>query len=435
MSDALDVFLYGYHVGQIRRRAVEDYVLEYEATWAAADEAIPLSLSLPLATRTHTGRVVANFMDNLLPDNPEVRQRWATDAGLDNVEPFFLLREYGEDVAGAATFRAAGTPESGERKAINHSEIAERIRVLREDDTAWHQELMEVSGQFSLGGAQTKFSLARHHGSWFETRGADPSTHLFKPQVKGARDGELVEFVVMRTALMLGIPTARVELFDHDGQHSLVVERFDRRVEGDDVVRLHQEDVLQALGKPRLLKYESDRGPGIDDVAELLQKASDNDSRWRYATMLLFAWIVLSTDAHAKNYSLFIESDAAKLTPLYDASSVLPYLGADLDLDLASLRKRAGEQRLATRYGASHLARDVGRFELEMIARRCGMSADDLLAIVAVQLLEISDTVSDVASAMPSHLQTDTVARMVEWMPIRALQAAEALGIGGLLGS
>lgn len=433
VSEQLDIHMYGYRVGTLRRLATEDYVLEYDEDWADADESVPLSLSLPLVRRQHRGRVLADFVDNLLPDNPEVRQRWATDAGLDSVEPFFLLQEYGEDVAGAASFRTAGTSQLTARRAASESEIADRIREIRRDDTAWHDDRYPAPGQFSLGGAQRKFSLARYRGLWFETSGADASTHLFKPQVKDVPDGELIEFLVMRSASLLGIPTAGVELFVHDGEHSLVVERFDRRVEGDAAIRLHQEDMLQALGQPKLRKYEKHGGPGVDAIAGLLAQSADENSLRNYAAMVLFSWIVLSTDAHAKNYSVFVGADGARLTPMYDASSVLPYLGPDSTLDRASLLQRASNIELSVRLGASYRAGDVARFELDRIAQRCGIAADDLLALVAVQLIEMADVMSDVASDMPPHLQTATVARTVEWMPIRVKQAAEALGIGGLV--
>ena len=433
MTEQLDIHMYGYRIGALRRLATEDYALEYDEDWSDADESVPLSLSLPLSRRGHRGRVLVDFVDNLLPDNPEVRQRWATDAGLDTVEPFLLLREYGQDVAGAASFRPSGAAESSARRAITDAEIADRIREIRRDDTAWHDDRRPATGQFSLGGAQRKFSLARYAGLWFETAGADSSTHLFKPQVKGVPDGELVEYLVMRTAYLLGIPTASVELFVHEGEHSLVVERFDRRLEGDRAIRLHQEDLLQALGQPKLRKYEKHGGPGVDAIADLLSRVAEEDSLKRYAAMLFFSWIVLSTDAHAKNYSVFVGADGATLTPMYDASSVLPYLGRDLTLDQASLLERASNIELSVRYGASSIAGSVARFELERIAQRCGMAGDDLLALVAVQLIEISRVMSDVASDMPEHLQTDTVARAVEWMPIRVEQAAQALGIGGLV--
>jgi serine/threonine-protein kinase HipA len=375
---------------------------------------------------------VSDFVDNLLPDSPEVRERWATDIGLDTTEPFFLLRAYGDDVAGAASFRSPGATARNERRRIGDDAVAERIRNLRSDETAWHNENAPPDGQFSLGGAQRKFSLARHEGNWYETLGADPSTHLFKPQVTGVRDGELVEYLVMRAAASLGIPAANVELFEHGGEHSLVVERFDRRVEAGGVVRLHQEDVLQALGMPRLRKYEKNGGPGIDRVARLLAEEADPSSLERYAATLIFAWIVISTDGHAKNNSLFIQADGALLTPLYDASSVVPYLASDSDIDVESLLNRAAERQMALRYGASNLVGDVTAFELGRIASRCGLSDEDLMALTASFLVSISDAISDAASAMPTGLQTDVVGRTVEWMPIRARQAARAVGLAGL---
>ncbi|NEM90811.1 HipA domain-containing protein [Galbitalea soli] len=434
MSERLDVFLYGYPVGTLRRDGIELYVFDYDGEWATSDETTSLSLSMPLAQRTHSGRVVANFVDNLLPDNPEVRQRWATDAGLDSDEPFFLLQHYGQDVAGAISFRAPGAEAAGSRSAISDAEIAERIRQLTEDDTAWHDDRIATDGQFSLGGTQTKFSLAKHGSGWFETVGDDPSTHLFKPRVKGVPDGELIEFVVMRAAELLGIPTARVDLFIDGDQHSLVVERFDRIERAGDIIRLHQEDLVQSLGLPRLRKFESHGGPGIDRIMGLLRASSDQESRIRYAVLLMFSWLVLSTDAHAKNYSVFLQPDGAILTPLYDASSVIPYLSADRDTDVESILRRAGERKLAVRYGASYLAKDVARFELDAIARAAGMPGDDLLAATAVCLTSISATISEVATSLPAELQTDTVARLVAWMPVRVEQAARALGIDGILG-
>jgi serine/threonine-protein kinase HipA len=432
MTDELDVELYGYRVGRLIRAGVEEYELLYDAEWASSDVAVPLSLSLPLRNQRHRGRVVASFLDNLLPDSPDVRQRWATDARLDTTEPFFLLREYGEDVAGAVSFRPANVPSRTSRTPVDDDQIAERIRRLRADATAWHDDGQPTAGQFSLGGAQRKFSLARDNAGWSETTGTEPSTHLFKPQVDGLPDGELVEYLVMRTAQYLGIATAEVDIFDHGDEHSLIVTRFDRRVEHGRAIRLHQEDLLQSLGVPRLLKYEANGGPGIDAISRLLKKEADRQSLERYAVSLMFAWVVLSTDAHAKNNSVFLQAEGATLTPLYDAVSLIPYLAPDSRIDVPSLLSRAADLRLSVNYGATARAGDVGLFELDRIAQRCGMPADRLLALTATYLYEISGVMEDVASRMPSRLQTATIARAVEWMPIRARQAAEALGVSGL---
>jgi serine/threonine-protein kinase HipA len=435
VTDVLEVQLFDRPIGVLRRRGVEDYELEYDAEWTNAEESIPLSLSLPLASRVHRGAVLANFLDNLLPDNPDVRQRWAVDAGLDSVEPFGLLAEYGAEVAGAASFHRVGEVVTAYRGEIDDAAIAERISAMRSDATAWHDDSVPASGQFSLGGAQSKFSLERSQEGWWETRGAAPSTHIFKPVVAGVVDGELIEYVIMTAAGRLGLPAAAVEIFDHGGVHSLVVERFDRRRSGDGLVRLHQEDILQALGGPRLRKFEVHGGPGVDEIAALLSRVADDDSRARYALALMFAWIVLSTDAHAKNHALHLEPGGATLTPLYDVSSALPYLGSSGDLDEPSILARADGLQLAVRYGASFRAGDVGRFEVGVIARSCGMRSTDLLGLVGVLLTDLPDVLASVASGMPSSLQTDTVSRLVEWMPLRVRQAIRALRLDDVVPS
>lgn len=434
MIEELDVIIYGYPIGKLLRAGAENYELVYDRTWASSEVAVPLSISLPLRSREHRGRVVSSFIDNLLPDNPDVRQRWALDAGLDTTESFFLLAEYGDDVAGAASFRRAGASSHTLRNRITDDAVAQRILRLRADSAAWHGGSRPASGQFSLGGAQRKFSLARYDSAWFETSGAEPSTHIFKPQVESLTDGELVEFIVMRAAHHLGLPVAKVLMFDHGDQHSLVVERFDRRMESGAIVRLHQEDLLQALGLPRLRKYEVHGGPGIDQIADFLRKHGDPHSPERYAAVLAFSWVVLSTDAHAKNNSVFLRPEGATLTPLYDSSSALPYLADDVHIDAQSLRQRAANVQLSVRYGATDRVGDVGEFEFRAIARRCGMPADQLLALTATYLLEAPAAVEKAAGELPARLQTETVARMVEWMPIRARQAADALGLGGLFG-
>jgi hypothetical protein len=91
-------------------------------------------------------------------------------------------------------------------------------------------------------------------------------------------------------------------------------------------------------------------------------------------------------------------------------------------------------RRLAQRYGATSVVGDIGRVELGRIAARCGLSLDELLTLTVAYLAALPQTVADVASSLPPHLQTNVIARLVEWMPIRARQAAAALRIDGAFG-
>jgi serine/threonine-protein kinase HipA len=145
------------------------YELRYDSDWLTGDDAFPISLSIPLQSTPITGDALSAFLDNLLPDNAGVRERWALDAGLAAAEPFQLLKAYGSDTAGALQFLDpdAGAPSRGGRVPVTEEEIGDRIRAIREDDTAWHGADGEM-GSFSLGGAQGKFSLGRAVDGWYE---------------------------------------------------------------------------------------------------------------------------------------------------------------------------------------------------------------------------------------------------------------------------
>lgn len=110
----------------------------------------------------------------------------------------------------------------------------------------------------------------------------------------------------------------------------LIVERFDRAIHPDGwIVRLPHEDLLQAQGLPSHLKYESDGGPGVSDIMDLLRgSASARDDRQTFFKALLYFWLLAATDGHAKNFSLAIAPGGTfKLAPLYDVLSAWPWVG------------------------------------------------------------------------------------------------------------
>ncbi|HWQ92847.1 MAG TPA: HipA domain-containing protein, partial [Clostridia bacterium] len=128
-----------------------------------------------------------------------------------------------------------------------------------------------------------------------------------------------------------GIPVAKCWIETFAEQKALVVERFDRRLAsgGSWYLRLPQEDFCQATATPPGLKYESDGGPGIRAIMELLlgsdQTAEDRRDFMR--TQLVF-WMLAAIDGHAKNFSVFLlPASAYRLTPRYDILSAYPVLG------------------------------------------------------------------------------------------------------------
>ena len=110
----------------------------------------------------------------------------------------------------------------------------------------------------------------------------------------------------------------------------LSVQRFDRRVwQGDQLMRLPQEDMCQATGTSPAQKYVSVGGPGIDAIMKLLDssRARERDRFTFFMAQLLF-WMLAAVDGHAKNFSLFIKTEGRyEMTPLYDVISAYPYMG------------------------------------------------------------------------------------------------------------
>lgn len=329
MVDSLDVYLYGQQVAIISRRG-DNLQLRYLPEYVASANPVPISVQLPVVASVPPVERTRRFLENLLPDRPDVRTRWAREAQLDSDSAFDLLTVYGADVAGALEFYPAGTfPRAvAALTQITEDEIAERIRRIRLDDTDWLQRRTIEEG-FSLGGAQGKFALARIDGQWFEPTGTHPSTHIFKPGVQALVGSDITEHITMQVAQMLGLSAANTEVGLFAGEHVLIVERFDRIVDDGGVTRVHQEDFAQATGTSYLNKYERDGGPSYRDFFGVfdrdLEPSEAKNAKQRFAECLVFSWIIGHNDGHAKNYSLTHGQEASALSPFYDFNSALPF--------------------------------------------------------------------------------------------------------------
>ena len=114
---------------------------------------------------------------------------------------------------------------------------------------------------------------------------------------------------------------------DVGGLPCLIVSRYDRRIEDGTVVRIHQEDLCQALAidptrsRGGQANYERNGGPALRDAATLLRRfAADvqHEVRQLFRAMV-FTVVIGNADAHGKNLSLLHpEPGRIELAPLYD---------------------------------------------------------------------------------------------------------------------
>ena len=135
----------------------------------------------------------------------------------------------------------------------------------------------------------------------------------------------------MQAARAIGLRAAKTEFRTFDGEPALVVTRFDRRRAKDgSIVRVHQEDVCQALAVYPRNKHEAKwGGPSAADIARLLRLNNSTDGeavrRGVFAQALVYSYLIGAPDAHAKNYSIMHAPGLTRITPLYDVASALPY--------------------------------------------------------------------------------------------------------------
>lgn len=333
----LGVFMNGRPVGWLRRERSGAIDFRYDETWLGWEHAFAVSLSLPLREDRYIGDPVIAVFDNLLPDSEEIRRRLAARNRADGIDPYSLLAAIGRDCIGALQFLPDGIDpgKAGaiDAKPIGEKEIADLLSNLEAAPLGIGED---EEFRISLAGAQEKTALLYWKNRWHIPHGNTATTHILKPQM-GERDGRDLtqsvenEHLCMQIIGALGIPVANTQIADFSGERALVIERFDRRWTKDKrLLRVPQEDCCQALSVPPTRKYQSDGGPGMAEILELLKGSDDPaDDQLIFIKAQIAFWLLGATDGHAKNFSVFLHPGGGfQLAPLYDVMSTQPLLDA-----------------------------------------------------------------------------------------------------------
>ncbi|MGV6875828.1 type II toxin-antitoxin system HipA family toxin [Pseudochelatococcus sp. B33] len=334
----LNVFLNGRLVGVLRRESTGAIDFQYARDWLAWESTFPVSLSLPLREDRYIGVPVLNVFDNLLPDSDAIRRRVAERVGAGGTDVYSLLAALGHDCVGALQFLPddidPGRAGAIDGKPVSEDEVAAIVNNLSSAPLGMGED---KDFRISIAGAQEKTALLRMNGQWFKPTGTTATTHILKPQIGQLPNGIDLsnsvenEYLCLKLLAALGVPTTHAEIADFGGRRTLVVERFDRRWTRDGrLLRLPQEDICQALSVPPTRKYQSDGGPGMRDILELLKGSDtpDQDIATFMRACILF-WMLGATDGHAKNFSIAIGPGGRfHLTPLYDVLTAQPSLDA-----------------------------------------------------------------------------------------------------------
>ena len=211
----------------------------------------------------------------------------------------------------------------------------------------------------------------------------------------------------MRIARVCGIPCEQVSYYEFCGVPAIIATRYDRVVTKAAVVRIHQEDLCQALGVMPDKKYAEDGGPSTPDVLRLLKGVNNPSAAIEaFAAMLFFNYLTCSPDAHAKNYSLMhLSQTQCVMAPLYDVASALPY-------DLTEGRPL----RMAMSIGGENRQGRVRRAHVEKFADMAGMQrtrALDLMANLCARVSLQADAEAEQLVASGAQGAEELVDRLV----------------------
>ncbi|TDS81627.1 type II toxin-antitoxin system HipA family toxin [Comamonas sp. JUb58] len=417
-NKALGLWMNGHRVGTWRIEAGSD-VLQYDDAWVR-DVALrrPLSLSLPFTPGNgpHKGEAVRFYFQNLLPDNEQILERIARRYKVGATDPNALLREIGRDCVGALQILPAGEapPEEPEMQyeVLSEADVARLVRAVVSPTQSGDGGLDDDDFRISIAGAQEKTALLYWAGQWCRPLGATPTSHILKLPLGlignmqiDMRHSVENEWLCSKLVAAFGIPIAPCDMLRFEDQKVLAVERFDRSVWKEKVlVRIPQEDMCQASGVSPILKYESDGGPGVDTIMNLLMRSRNPATdRFQFFMAQLLFWMLCATDGHAKNFSIFLRPQGVfEMTPLYDVISAYPILGAGP----GKLSHHKARMAMAVRSKNAHWHMNkIMRRHWEAVGERYGIRSPQGLDVRAIidQVVEMTpDVIARVKTQLPS---------------------------------
>lgn len=331
----LYVYMNGVSVGTLVRESTGRLAFTYDLDWLNSKESRPISLSMPLTEIPYKGQVADYYFENLLPDSELIRDRIQARFNAPSKKCFDLLSFIGGDCVGALQLLTQPTVKNIKKIQANPIDDSTIATLLKHYQIAPLGMDRELDFRISIAGAQEKTALLWHQEKWHLPQGTTPTSHIIKLPIGNIKHSHIDlsesvenEWLCLQILSAYNLPVNHAEIVQFEDIKTLVVERFDRRWSdnGRWLMRLPQEDLCQALAKPPGQKYESDGGPGIENIMHILlgSQEANNDRRKFMKSVFLF-WVLGAVDGHAKNFSLKIEPQGRyQLTPLYDVISAYP---------------------------------------------------------------------------------------------------------------
>lgn len=336
---ALDVWFNDQRVGRWSVHERSGHSFRYDALWLQSPLARPLSWRLPLVggSRRHSGSVVSQFFEQLLPAAPAQRLKLQLRAGTVDATAFELLGVLGRDCVGAVSLLP---PDQipGDVQQVQADGLDPGVLGALLDDCVSPSDApprSPVAARAVLPGRRAKLALMWHAGRWCLPRGATPTTHVLKLAL-GAQPGATEaagtslenEWLCARLLAAYGFDVAPVRLEAVAGRRVLVSERFDRRwLDGRWWARLPAHSFQQAAAPAR--QGEVAAPMRFAHMLDLL-RASEQPARDRERLFMavVLGWMLGATDRTAAQFSVLLKAGGSvSLAPLQGFLSAWPILG------------------------------------------------------------------------------------------------------------
>lgn len=358
MTNNLVVYYHDEEIGALSITKGSRYVFSYKDEWLAKDDAIPVSISLPLTPGDFDEEKSMAFFSNLLPEST-IREKLAKKFRLAEKDSYSLLKIVGGECAGAISILPSETKyeKDGEYEEIPSDSLSDLL-----NDMSKRPLLAGDKGvRLSLAGAQDKLPVYYQGGDFFLPKGNNASTHIIKTPISDDYPYSVTnEAFCMSLAKELGLPVPEVAVIRNTHEPFYLIERYDRFPnEKGNIIRLHQEDFCQALGVSPENKYEESGGPSLIDCFSLVSEYSVNPAvdKQNLLKWVMFNLLIGNADSHAKNLSFLYNDGEITLSPFYDllCTKVYPDLNDAFSMKIGKRK----EVRYLSIHDWKNLASDI----------------------------------------------------------------------------
>ncbi len=325
-KNQLSVRLHGEPVGILEQTPIGKMTFSY---FYQEQNSRAISVGMPVREQPYDELPCEAFFGGLLPESDIAKKIIGKKYGISHHNPFALLKAIGYDCAGAISFHLLDDPIVPrhtfplEGKIISEESLYDHIKALPQQPLfLGFKEL-----RLSLAGVQDKAAICLIDNQIALPENGCPTTHILKPTNLGLPGIVENEYFCLKIAKQIGLAVPQVEIRQVKDISYLLIERYDRHLQNNEIARIHQEDFCQALGIISTKKYQNEGGPGLKQCFDLLQKTTPlAANRNMLAAGVVFNFLIGNMDAHGKNFSLLHEAPSRiALAPFYDMLCTLVY--------------------------------------------------------------------------------------------------------------